>query len=509
MPRVTRRKIIKLLVANRGEIACRIIRAARELGIRTVAVYSDADAGSLPVRMADEVVNIGSAEPAESYLNQKVIIDAARRTGCNAIHPGYGFLSENEQFAQQCRNAGLIFIGPTPRNIHDMGDKTIAKRIAYELGIPVIPGSGGLLESPARAFEVAGKIGYPVILKAVMGGGGRGMRVVRSDSELEQALITCQHEAKTSFGSDAIFMEKLIESPRHIEIQILADGHGNVIYLGERDCTIQRRHQKILEEAPSPALTSELRQAIGEAACRLATKADYLGVGTVEFLLDKNGKWYFMEMNTRIQVEHPVTEMVTGIDLIKQQIAVAEGEKLTFNQEDISINGHAIECRINAEDPMDNFLPAPGRIEQVIFPLGPGVRIDTAVFDGAVIPREYDSLIAKIIVHANTRNEAISRMKRALLELKISGVKSNSGFLFGIMTDPVFESGNFDINYIDANIERLNSRECDMPEVIAIAAAVETYFRIHADRQKRARRTPESRDAWTRVARSSIFHKST
>ncbi len=477
MPRIRRRKITKLFLANRGEIACRVIRAAREMGYRTVAAFSDPDSGSLPVGMADEVAHIGPADAAGSYLNQDLLITTAKKMRCNAIHPGYGFLSENAGFAERCGKAGLIFIGPTPKNIRDMGDKTLAKWLAVETGIPAIPGSPGPLESLDEAKTLAAEVGYPCILKAAHGGGGRGMRIVLDEGQLEAKFDSCRQESLASFDSDAIFLEKLIECPRHVEVQILADGFENVIHLGERDCTIQRRHQKLIEEAPSPAITPELRMQIGEAACRLARKVDYLSAGTVEFLVDRDGSCYFMEMNTRIQVEHPVTEMVTGIDIIKRQIAIAQGAPLDVNQEDVKLTGHAIECRINAEDPTQGFLPTPGRIEQIIFPLGPGVRVDTAAFSGSHIPREYDSLIAKVIVHADTREEAVSRMRRALLELKIGGVRSTANFHYAIMTDPIFVSGEFDTAYVDKNIDRLNRREFANPEVAAIATAVEVFHR--------------------------------
>ncbi len=491
MPRVRRRKIRKIFIPNRGEISCRIIRAARELGYATVAAYSDADAGSLPVRMANEVVHIGPADPQKSYLNQELLVKTAKRMKCNAIHPGYGFLAENPEFAERCEKSGLIFIGPTPKNIRDMGDKTVAKKLAIEAEIPVIPGSPEPLESAEQARELAGSIGYPAILKAAHGGGGRGMRIIENPEDIESRFDSCKQESLSSFGSDAIFLEKYLDDPRHIEVQILADGFGNVIHLGERDCTIQRRHQKLIEEAPSPALTPKLRAAMGEAACRLARKVDYLNAGTVEFLLDRDGNYFFMEMNTRIQVEHPVTEMITGIDLIKRQIAIAQGASLDINQEDLTFTGHCIECRINAEDPSRDFLPTPGRIEQIIFPLGPGVRVDTAAFSGSSIPREYDSLIAKVIAHADTRTEAISRMRRALLELKIGGVRSTANFHYAIMTDPVFGSGVYGTSYVDENMDRLNRREFANPEVAAIAVAVEAFYRtrhrLPADRLKPVR----------------------
>jgi len=447
------------------------------MGIRTVAAFSDADAGSLPVRMANEVAYIGHSDPRRSYLNAELIVKTAKEKRCNAIHPGYGFLSENAEFASLCERARLIFIGSTAKNIREMGDKTYAKRLAVEAGIPVIPGSDSPVKSLDEAVRWIEEIGLPVILKAAAGGGGRGMRIVKNMKEFESRFESCRHESLTSFGSDEIFIEKYIESPRHIEIQILADGFGNVVHLGERDCTIQRRHQKLIEESPSPVITESVRARIGEASCRLARHADYLGAGTVEYLVDRKGNIYFMEMNTRIQVEHPVTEMVTGIDLIKRQLAIAQGIQLDLNQEDISITGHAIECRINAEDPSQGFIPHPGRIEQIIFPLGPGVRVDTAAFPGSNIPREYDSLIAKVITHGDTREEAISRMRRALLEMKIGGVRSTANFHYAIMNHPEFISGNYSTTYVDDHVELFEGGEFEFPEVAAVAAAVEAYFR--------------------------------
>jgi len=496
MPRVRRRRINKLFVANRGEISCRIIRTAREMGIRTVAAYSDADTGSLPIRMCDEVAHIGPADPLKSYLNQDGIIKAAKKSKCDAVHPGYGFLSENAKFAEACQKAGLVFIGPTPANIRELGDKTVAKRMAVEAGVPVIPGTLTPVSGLEDAFSTADEIGYPVILKAAAGGGGRGMRVVRSPGELERAFEASRNESLTSFGSDAVFIEKLLEKSRHIEIQILADGYGNVVHLGERDCTLQRRHQKLIEESPSPVLDNITRASMGEAACRLSQYAGFLSAGTVEFLLERDGSFYFMEMNTRIQVEHPVTELVTGIDLIKEQILIARGEELLLRQEDIILRGHAIECRINAEDPTRNFLPTPGRVDQVIFPQGPGIRVDTSAFSGSYIPREYDSMIGKIIVHADTRREAIARMKRALLEFKIGGPNSTANFHFALMNDPAFDLGDYDTTWIDDNLDRINSGSFANPEVAAIAAAIEAYLttlqRIPVDRAN----GPKSVDSW-------------
>jgi len=504
MPRVRRRRINKLFVANRGEISCRIIRTAREMGIRTVAVYSDADTGSLPLRMSNEVVHIGPADPRKSYLNQDVLIKAAKKMKCNAVHPGYGFLSENAQFAEKCRKAGLIFIGPTPANIRELGDKTTAKRMAAQSGVPVIPGTLTPVTELEDVIRVAEELGYPVMLKAAAGGGGRGMRVVRAEEEVERAFESSRNEAMTSFGSDAVFIEKLIERSRHIEIQILADGYGNIVHLGERDCTLQRRHQKLIEESPSPVLDNITRASMGDAACRLAKHADYLSAGTVEFLLEPNGSWFFMEMNTRIQVEHPVTEMVTGIDLVKQQILIASGEELAIEQEEINLNGHAIECRINAEDPTRNFLPTPGRIDQVIFPQGPGIRVDTSAFSGSYIPREYDSMIGKIIVHADTRDEAIERMKRALLEFKIGGPRSTANFHFALMNEAAFETGDYDTTWIDRNLDRINDGSFANPEVAAIAAAVEAYLRTQQRVPIDRSNGPKPTDRWRNASRDKI-----
>jgi len=502
MPRVRRRRISKLFIANRGEISCRIIRTAREMGIRTVAAYSDPDTGSLPMRMCDEVAHIGPADPAKSYLNGSNIIKIAKKMKCNAVHPGYGFLSENAGFAEACNKAGLIFIGPTPANIRELGDKTIAKKMAVDSDVPVIPGTIAPVNTLDDVYRLSGEIGYPVMLKAAAGGGGRGMRVARSESDLERAFDSARNEAMTAFGSDEIFIEKLIESARHIEIQILADGHGNVVHLGERDCTLQRRHQKLLEESPSPALDNDTRVSMGDAARRLARHADFLSAGTVEFLLQGNGSYYFMEMNTRVQVEHPVTELVTGIDLIKQQILIASGEEIQFKQEDITLTGHAIECRINAEDPARNFLPTPGRIDHVIFPQGPEIRVDTSAFSGSSIPREYDSMIGKIIVHADTRTEAIARMKRALLEFKIGGPRSTANFHYALMNDPAFESADYNTTWIDSNLERINGGSFANPEVAAIATAIEAYLRtlqrIPADTRRKSMPTGH----WKKSARN-------
>ncbi len=440
--------ITKVLIANRGEIALRIIRTCNELGIATVAVYSKADQKSLHVQLADEAVCVGEAPSNRSYLNIPNIISAALTLGANAIHPGYGFLAENARFAGICADHNLIFIGPTPHAISKMGDKATAKATVQAVGVPTVPGSDGLIESDDVALTAAERIGYPVIIKATAGGGGRGMRVARYPDELLKMLRTAQGEAEAAFGNKGVYLEKFIEKPRHIEIQILADSHGNVVHLFERDCSIQRRHQKLLEEAPSPVLTAKLRQQMGNAAVRVAKAINYSGAGTVEFLVDKNNDFYFMEMNTRIQVEHPVTEMITGIDLVAAQLKVAAGEKLPFKQTDIEYRGHAIECRINAEDPNFNFRPCPGRISAFLPPGGPGVRVDSHVYTDYDIPPNYDSLIAKLIVWAPDRAGAIQRMKRALNECAITGVPTTIGFHQRILRHPAFLSGDVYTDFV-------------------------------------------------------------
>ncbi|MFH2056655.1 MAG: acetyl-CoA carboxylase biotin carboxylase subunit, partial [bacterium] len=412
----------KILIANRGEIALRIIRACRELGIESVAVYSDADTDSLPVRFADTVVCIGPPKSADSYLDSKRIIAAAEITGAEAIHPGYGFLAENADFAEICRSCGLEFIGPKPEVIRALGDKVLAKQTMRDAGVPVIPGSEGAVTSVAQATELAKEVGYPIILKAAAGGGGRGMRVANCDADLEKALRAAQMEAQAAFNNPEIYLEKYLLRPRHVEFQILADQHGNVIHLGERDCTVQRRHQKLIEESPSPIMTPELRQRMGEAAVAGAKRAGYENAGTIEFLVDADRNFYFMEMNTRVQVEHPVTEEVTDVDIIVEQLRIASGEKLSITQEEVKISGHAIECRINAEDPSRDFAPSPGLIEAFHVPGGHGVRVDTHAFALYRVPPFYDSLLAKLIVRGKDRSDAMAKMRRALEEFIIEGV---------------------------------------------------------------------------------------
>jgi len=445
-------KINKILIANRGEVALRVIRACRELGIKTVAVYSEADRDSLHVSFADEAVCIGPPPSAQSYLNIPRIISAAEITDSDAIHPGYGFLAENPHFSEVCAQCKIKFIGPSAETIRKMGDKSEAKRAARAAGVPIIPGSDGPVSSPEEARRVARELGYPVIIKAAAGGGGRGMRIAHTEMALSNALLTAQAEAEKAFGNGAVYIEKYFDNPRHVEIQILADEKGNTVHLGERDCSVQRRHQKLIEESPSPAVSDKLRAEMGEAAVAAAKAADYAGAGTVEFLLDHDGKTFcFMEMNTRVQVEHPVTEAVTGIDIIAEQISVASGRKLRFTQDQVEFRGHAIECRINAEDPDRNFMPCPGKVETFHQPGGLGVRVDSHVYQEYVIPPHYDSLIAKLIVHAPTRRQAILRMERALGEFVIEGVKTTIPFHQRVLREGDFIKGDFGTNFIETH----------------------------------------------------------
>lgn len=439
----------KILIANRGEIALRIIRTCRELGIKTVAVYSQADQEALHVQLADEAYCIGPTSSRESYLNMTNIISVAMITGCEAIHPGYGFMAENADFAEVCASCDIVFIGPSARAIETMGDKARARETMRSANVPIVPGSDGLIENYEEALKLAETIGYPVIIKASAGGGGKGMRIAWGQDELKNAIGMAQQEAETAFGNGGVYLEKYLEEPRHIEIQIMADSHGNVVHLGERDCSIQRRHQKLIEEAPSPAIDPEVRAQMGQAAILAARAVDYVTAGTVEFLLDKHNNFYFMEMNTRIQVEHPVTEYVTGIDLIKEQIMAAAGMPLSISQDDIEINGWSIECRINAEDSERNFMPSPGRISFYLPPGGFGVRIDSAVYQGYEISPFYDSMIAKVIVHGKTREEAIARMHRALSEFRIEGVKTTIPFHLRLLENRYFISGDFNTKFLE------------------------------------------------------------
>jgi acetyl-CoA carboxylase biotin carboxylase subunit len=439
----------KLLIANRGEIALRILRSCRELGIATVAVHSTVDRNALHVQLADEAVCVGEAPSSRSYLNVPNILAAATSRGADAIHPGYGFLAENADFAEKCLDHGITFVGPSPASILAMGDKSTAKATMQRVGVPTIPGSEGLLRDPAEASHLADRMGYPVMIKATAGGGGRGMRLVPGPEQLESLFKAAQGEAEAAFGNPGLYMEKFIDRPRHVEVQVLADRHGNVVHLGERDCSIQRRHQKLLEEAPSPGLNEDLRRRMGDAAVAAARNIGYEGAGTVEFLVDRSGAFYFMEMNTRIQVEHPVTEMVTGIDLIAEQLRIAGGEPISVRQEEIRLCGHAIECRINAEDPRHNFRPAPGRITGWLPPGGPGVRVDSHVYTGYEIPPFYDSLIGKLIVWGVDRDHALRRLRRALSECAITGIPTTIDFHLALLDRPEFQRGEVYTKFVE------------------------------------------------------------
>ena len=453
----------RVLIANRGEIALRIIRACRELDIETVAVWSQADEGALHAQLATRSLCIGPARAADSYLNQDAILSAALATGCDAVHPGYGFLSENPEFADRCVQAGLKYVGPSGDVIRQLGSKSAARTLVRQAGVPVVPGSEGPVEDLDRARALAGQVGYPVLLKASAGGGGRGMRQADGPEELDRAWQEARAEALACFGDGELYLEKLVVSPRHIEFQIMADRQGHVVHLGERDCSIQRRRQKLVEETPSKALDPGLRQAMGRAAVAAAKAAGYVGAGTVEFVLAPGGQFYFIEMNTRIQVEHPITELVTGVDLVKEQLRVAAGLPLSFTQEEVSVSGHAMECRINAEDPERDFLPCPGMTTFLHLPGGPGVRVDTALYTGYEVSPYYDSLVAKVLVHAPTRLEAIRRMRRALEELIIEGYPTNAPLAHLIMHDRAFVQGQYDTGYLDQNLDRLLelARTCD------------------------------------------------
>ena len=446
--------IKKILIANRGEIALRIIRACREMGIGSVAVHSTADSSSMAVRLADESVCIGPPQSKDSYLNIPSILTAAEVTGADAIHPGYGFLSENANFARMIEEHGLTFIGPKPEHIDKMGDKVTAKKTVMELGLPVVPGSPGAVETVEEGLEICEDAGYPVIIKAASGGGGKGMQVVRDAESFKEAFTTARREAAANFGDDTVYIEKYLEKPRHIEIQVFGDKHGNGIHLGERDCSIQRRHQKLIEEAPSPVLPEKERNEIGELAADVIQKMGYVGAGTIEFLYE-NGKFYFMEMNTRIQVEHPVTEMITGLDLIAEQIRVAAGEPLRIKRDGFKLRGHAIEIRINAEDP-DTFVPSPGKIKQFHAPGGMGVRFDSAIYGGYSIPPYYDSMIGKLIVHGRDRDQAIRRLKRCIVETVVDGVKTTLPLHDWILSEPDFVSGDYDIHWLEKKLAEKN-----------------------------------------------------
>lgn len=440
--------ISKVLVANRGEIAVRVIRACKELGIKTVAIYSDADKEAMHTQLADEAICVGAGKSKDSYLNEINIISAAVTTKCNAIHPGFGFLSENAEFASICEECNIKFIGPSSETMSIMGNKSRARDIMKSAGVPVVPGSDGVVATYEDAMVEARKIGFPLMIKASAGGGGKGIRLVRKFEELENAYNTAKSEAKNNFNDDSVYMEKFIENPRHIEFQILGDSFGNVVHLGERDCSVQRRNQKVIEEAPSYILSAELREKMGDVAVRAAKAVNYVNAGTIEFLVDKNNDFYFMEMNTRIQVEHPITEMITNVDIVKEQIRIASGEEMKLNQDMIKIDGHAIECRINAENPSRNFAPCPGKINFLNLPGGNGIRVDTAVYPGYTIPPLYDSMIAKLIVHGKTREEAIRKMISALEEVVIDGIDSNVDFHISILNNKRFREGSFDTSFI-------------------------------------------------------------
>ena len=496
----------KILIANRGEIAVRIIRACRELGISPVAVYSEADRAALHVRLADEAYAIGAAPSVESYLKIERIIDAARRSGAKAIHPGYGFLAENAEFARAVRDAGIVFIGPRPEAMELMGSKTNARRAAQSAGAPIVPGTTEPLGSLEEAHEVAARLGYPVMLKAAAGGGGKGMRLVASAEELPSAFTTAQSEAASAFGDPQVYLEKAVVRPRHIEIQVFADEHGNVVHLGERECSIQRRHQKVIEECPSPINDPELRARMGEAAVRIACAAGYVNAGTVEFLVsDETREFYFLEMNTRLQVEHPVTELVTGIDLVREQIRVASGEKLSFTQEDVRWTGHAIECRIYAEDPENNFMPSPGRITELRVPTGPGIRDDGGVYAGAEVSIYYDPMISKLVAWGRTRSEAIDRLRRALDEYFIEGIKTTLPFFREIVRDDEFICGQLDTGFI----ERFNRRRAPVSgdrterDMAVIAAAIASFERRAEARMNALEH--RTNNAWRLAGRTLLF----
>ena len=468
----------KILIANRGEIAVRVIRACREMGIATVAVYSDVDRASLHVRAADEAYLVGPAAASESYLRIDEILDVAKRSGTEAIHPGYGFLSENAKFAQACADAGMKFIGPTPHAMNLMGSKTSARQQMEKAGVPLVPGTSRSLSSAEEAEQVAERIGYPVMLKAAAGGGGKGMRLVHMHQELHSALESAQSEAQRSFGDSEVYIEKAIVNPRHIEMQVMADEHGNTVWLGERECSIQRRHQKVLEESPSPIVDDDMRRRIGEVAIRVAQAANYTNAGTVEFLVDQQKNFYFLEMNTRLQVEHPVTELTTGLDLVHLQICIAAGEKLPFTQSDVAIRGHAIECRIYAEDPDNNYFPSPGKIALLVEPSGPGIRLDSGIYEGGTVPMDYDPLLAKLIGYASDRQQAIMRLRRALGEYFVAGIKTNIALFQRILGDADFQTGKLDTGYLDRLLAKTESNQAESSEksakekIAAIAAGV-------------------------------------
>ncbi len=496
----------KVLVANRGEIAVRVIRGLREAGIASVAVYSEADRASLAVQLADEAVPIGPAASAESYLRAEKIIAAARETGAEAVHPGYGFLSENAEFAQACRDAGIVFIGPPAEAIEQMGSKTAARRLAIAAGAPVVPGTEDPVSDIAAAQDVAAGVGYPVLIKAAAGGGGKGMRRVDRPEDLEGAIRDAASEATRSFKSGEVYIEKLVTKPRHIEIQILGDQHGNLIHLGERECSIQRRHQKVIEECPSPLVAARagMREAMGAAALKIARAAGYYNAGTLEFLADDQGNFYFLEMNTRLQVEHPVTELVTGLDLVQWQLRIAAGEKLTLRQEDISWRGWAMECRVYAEDPEQNFFPSPGRIEHLAEPGGPGVRVDSGVYEGWTVPLEYDPLLAKLVAWSETRDGAADRLRGALSEYRVEGIRTNLAFFREILGDARFRSGDLDTGFIDDWFRRRAPAAPPGAE-IHTAAAIAAALEAARHQPAMAAANGESGSRWTAAGQRSLY----
>jgi acetyl-CoA carboxylase, biotin carboxylase subunit len=466
----------KILIANRGEIAVRVIRACHEMGIAAVAVYSDVDRPALHVRKADEAYPIGAAAASESYLNIPKILDVAARSGADAIHPGYGFLSENANFARACADAGVKFIGPTAAAMDAMGSKTRARQAMERAGVPFVPGTSRGLESCEQAEEVAARIGYPVMLKAAAGGGGKGMRLVHAPEELKSALEGARSEAERSFGDSEVYIEKAILNPRHIEMQVLADEHGNTVYLGERECSLQRRHQKVVEEAPSPIVDPDMRKRMGEVAVRVAQAAGYTNAGTVEFLVDREKNFYFREMNTRLQVEHPVTELITGLDLVHLQIRIAAGEKLPFTQEEVVIRGHAIECRIYAEDPDNNYFPSPGKITLLLLPSGPGIRRDSGMYEGWTVPMDYDPLLAKLIGYGTDREQAISRLTRALNEYFVGGIKTNISLFRRILSDPDFRAAKMDTGFLDRLLKQKTAESPADPKALEVAVIAAGIF---------------------------------
>jgi acetyl-CoA carboxylase biotin carboxylase subunit len=500
----------KILIANRGEIAVRVIRACREMGIQSVAVYSDVDRASLHVRKADEAYPLGPAAAAESYLNIPKIIGVAKKSGAEAVHPGYGFLSENPHFAHACAEAGIKFIGPTVAAMEMMGSKTRARQNMDKAGVPFVPGTSRGLESPQEAARVAEKIGYPVMLKAAAGGGGKGMRLVQSPDQLKSSLESAQSEAQRAFGDGEVYLEKAIINPRHIEMQVLADEHGNTVYLGERECSIQRRHQKVLEESPSPVVDEEMRRRMGEIAVRVAQAAAYTNAGTIEFLVDQQKNFYFLEMNTRLQVEHPVTELTTGLDLVHLQIRVAAGERLPLKQEDVLLRGHAIECRIYAEDPDNNFFPSPGKISLLLLPSGPGIRRDSGMYEGWTVPIDYDPLLAKLIGYGTDREQATSRLRRALNEYFVGGIKTNISLFRRILNDEDFKAGRLDTGFLDRLLARPVETTADdkAAEVAAIAAGLFAALEpgtIATNGNANAVGAEEGTSAWRKAAREEAL----